>query len=350
MKTRLICFLIFAASLFNGCKKSESTAPAHPQVEKRPSAPEATAATKPEAAPAQDNGVLLRAKWPVGNRYTYRLDLDQHVTNHIPQMPKPMQQDVTMGMTYALSVDQATANDGREISLEFLANEMEVKMGEQTVISFDSKESGKSDAQNPFAAPFRKMIGSKVKMLMNAKGEVEKVAADEWRKSVTGDDPGGAGNMLAQQFNEGFFRQIVGYASTFPEKPVQVGDTWPHSMEVPAGPMGKITVESKVTFNKWEDHQNHHCAVLPSTGTFKGAGLEGSPMGKMSIDEGKLTGTSWFDPELGALIESTSDQTMQLKGDMPGMPGGGNRPAASFTVEIGQRIALNLVDLAQAKK
>ena len=32
------------------------------------------------------------------------MDLEQHSVIKIPQMPKPMQQDVTMAMTYALSV------------------------------------------------------------------------------------------------------------------------------------------------------------------------------------------------------------------------------------------------------
>src|SRR5215472_12605028 len=60
-------------------------------------------ATKTAAADAK-NGVVLQAKWPIGNRYVYRLDLDQHSTNKIPQMPKPVQQDTLMSLTYALSV------------------------------------------------------------------------------------------------------------------------------------------------------------------------------------------------------------------------------------------------------
>jgi hypothetical protein len=233
--------------------------------------------------------------------------------------------------------------------MEFLSNEMEVKMGEQVVLSFDSKESGKNDAQNPISAPFRKMIGTKVRMEMNADGSVAKVDLDDWQKSVVGDDPGGAGAMLSQQFNEGTFRQMAGWAMALPKKPVQVGDTWPFVLDVPAGPMGKITVDSKITFKGMEDRQQHHCAALASTGTFKGSGLEGSPMGKMSINNGTLKGTSWFDPDLGAMVETVSDQLMVLKGDMPAQPGG-NRPPASFTVELGQKIGLSLVELTEAKK
>ena len=87
--------------------------------------------------------------------------------------------------------------------MDFTANEMEVKMGGQAMMSFDSKESAKNDAQNPMAAPFRKMIGSKVRLLVRADGKVDQVVGlDEWLNSVRGEGADPAGQLMTQQFNE----------------------------------------------------------------------------------------------------------------------------------------------------
>jgi Family of unknown function (DUF6263) len=347
-KLNLWCCALSLIALVGGCKKAEQPAAVTPRTD---TAPTPQAETAPVKAPASAEGIVLKVKWPVGARYVYRMDLDQRSTNKIPQMPTPIQQNVTMAMTYAISVIKEIPNGGRELELEFLANEMEIKMGAQVMMSFDSKETGKNEAQNPFAAPFRKMVGSKISLQTDADGKVDKVIGHkEWLATLTA-DAGPAGGMVGQQFTEGLIRQLAGIGAGLPDKPVQVGATWPFKMDVPAGPTGKIEVDSKVTLTGFEDHDQHKCAVLNFTGTLGGAsGIEAGPMGKMSIDGGTVTGQSWFDPELGALIESVQDQSMSLKGDMPGAPGGGARPAANFTIEIGQKVIVKLVDSGKANK
>jgi hypothetical protein len=262
-----------------------------------------------------------------------------------------MQQDVTMAMTYALSVLKETPSGGRELEMEFLANEMEMKMGPQVMMSFDSKEKAKDDAQNPFTAPYRKMIGSKLLMQVDADGKVDKIVGlDEWIGKIAGGAPGPGRGMIAQQFNEGYFRQIVDFGRGFPKKPVQEGETWPFQIDVPIGPMGKLSINAKVTFKGWEEHERHKTVLLASRGTLKGSpGQEAGPMGKMSIDDGTVTAKSWFDPELGALIDSAADQAMRLKGEMPGPPGG-NQRAQGFTSDIAQKVTIKLVELGQIKK
>lgn len=334
------------------CKKSQE-----PEQSKTESSPSTRPSTPAESAPAQasapapGNGesVLLAVKWPIGNRYVYRMDMEQRSTNRVPGMPKPIQQDLNLGMTYALSALKERPEGGSEVELEFLANEMEIKMGGQTMMSFDSKEPSTQDGQNPFAGPFRKMVGSKVILEMDKTGRVEKIVGyDEWIKSIQGDATGAAGGMVSQQFNEGFLRQISAFGLGLPNKPVHVGDKWPFELEVPAGPLGKISIQSNVSFKGWEDHNQHKSAVLGIEGVLSGTpGQEVGPMGKMSIENGKITGNSWFDPELGALIESAQDQVMRLKGEIGGQAG--PQAGMTYSVELGQRIAVKLVEQGKAK-
>ncbi len=345
----LLCSLLCLCFL-SSCKKAEQP-PVNSKTDQpatTPVAPENGA--KPATPATSGKGVVLKAKWVVGNRYVYRMDLDQNSTNHIPQMPQPMRQSVTMAMTYALNVVKETPTGGREVEMEFLANEMEIKMAEQVVLSFDSKENAKDEAKNPFLGPFRKMIGSKLRMEFDADGKVDKIVGmDEWMNQVAGEDGGPGRGILSQQFNEAYFKQIADFGRAFPAKPVEVGDTWPFKMDVDAGPAGKLSIDSTFIFKDWEERDSHKCAMLEVLGTMKGGpAAAAGPMGKMSIENGKLAGTTWFDPELGALVESSANQSLNMKGEIPTPPGTQSK-GAQFTSEIAQKINVKLVELTKGK-
>jgi hypothetical protein len=318
--------------LLNACKKAEQTA----------------APIQTDGATAR-NPVVLKVKWPIGNRYVYRLDLDQRSTNKIPQMPQPFRQDTRMSLTYALSVLKATPDGGRELELEFLANALESSMGGQPSMSFNSNDSTNQDGLNPLAGPLRRMVGSKLHLMVNADAKVANVAGlDEWRDNLFLEEAGPPGQMLAQQFNQGFFHLLTDSGRSLTAKPVSVGETWPYKVEIPTGAAGKISVDSKITMKGWENRAEHQCAILDSRGTLTGTPSDQvGPLGRMRIDHGNLTAKSWFDPELGALVDYNADQTMTIKAQMPGQPPANRGPG--FTSDIGQKITLKLVELEKAR-
>jgi hypothetical protein len=327
MRNQLItwCLAVTLIGLLSGCKKSEQPA-------------------------GSNKGALLKIKWPAGNRYVYRMDLDQHTTTKIPQMPKPIQQHLTMALTYALSVLKETPEGGRELEMEFLATEMEINTVGQNAIKFNSKDTPTNEAPNPMSEPFRNMIGSKVRLEVNAEGRVTNVIGlEDWAKNIASDDP--SAQMMTQQFNEGFFRQIADFGRGLSTKPVEIGNTWQTKLEVPAGGLGKIDVDVKTTLKGFVSHDQPHCAVLDTKGTLKGTpGTESGPAGnrpKMLLDRGQVTGTSWFDPELGVLIESTADQTMAVKGQLPGQRGALPFSSSGFTVDLNQKVSLKLTELGK---
>jgi hypothetical protein len=324
MKPKLFSLCLAAAlvGLFVGCKKQES---------------------------GQSSGgagaAALQLKWPVGNRYVYRMDLDQHSLIKIPQMPNPTQQDVTMATTYAISVLKETPNGGRDLELEFLANEMEIKMGGQTMMSFDSKENSQDDAKNPVAGPLRKMMAVKVHMITAPDGKVESMPnADEWVKAMAGNEGNPVAQQLTQHFNEGFLQRLADMGRFLPNKPVAPGATWPMKLDMPMGDAGKLNIEAQLTFKRWEDHEQRHCVALDSKGTLKGSvGKQPGMATPLLIEQGKLAGTSWFDPDLGALVDSTGDQTMKMKGEV-GAPNGSRMP---ITLDTTQTVTMKLVELGK---
>jgi hypothetical protein len=286
-------------------------------------------------------------KWPVGNRYVYRQDLERHKTNNVPSMPKPIQEDTSTSMTYSLVVTKEIPGGGREIELEFLANKMELRMGEQVIASFDSKEAGKNETQSPLSAPFRKMIGSKIRVQMDPDGKVDKVIDHQQWISNLVSGAGAVGNLLAQHLNEKSIRGFSGFGSGLPANPVRVGDAWLFTLEASIGPNSRVSFDSTVTFQGIEEHDQHQCVALTLRGAIQASpDPQDTPMGKMTVESGAVEGTSWFDPETGTLIESVQDQAIRMKGDMPRTPGSKN--SGAFTMDLGEKRVIKLLELGKA--
>jgi hypothetical protein len=316
-----------------GCSKSK------PPEAAGVSAPTTTVQSS-AVAPADET--LLAVKWVLGERLTYRMDMQQRGTIKIAQMPKPMEQELEMSLTYSLSVVKELAGGGREVELEFLAQEMDLKMGGQAVVSYDSKDSG--GAKNPMTAALRKVIGSKLRLEYGADGTLAKlIKLDEWRSAMTGDDPG-MKMMLDQTFHEGSIRQMVDLGLGLPGKAVAVGASWPVSLEMPAGPIGTLKLEFQSTLRGYEDREKSRCATIDQKGKLSnGAAGEPGPMGPMSLEQGTMDGTSWLDPVRGRLVESKGNQTMKLRGGPPGGEPG-------FTSDVQQTGTIKLVDVGSTKK
>jgi hypothetical protein len=332
----------------SGCRRSTQSAREAGSPTNSPSRATANQAPSSSGQPqevAVKGGLVLKAKWAHGSSYVYRIEMVQHSTNQFAQKPDPTREDLTMGTTYSLSPHNNTTNGGCQLELELLACDLAVKLGDHTVLSYDSTETAAKAEYNPIVEPFRRLVGSRVNLQLDSTGRVEKVLGlDAWVQSMVRGASGPGEKMLVQQFNEGFFRQTADYARAFPDKPVQVGESWPYRVEVPAGGIGKIIVDSTITFKRWEDHEQKKFAVLETAGALSSRALpQPGATATMSIEQGTVKGTSWFDPEFGALIESAVEQSMRLSGVIPPTPGGHPTPVA-FTSDVEQIVTVKLVE------
>ena len=327
-----------------GCKKEPPPQPAPVSTNHSP-AQVSTNVVPPAATNAPSAATLLQVRWQPGRRYVYRMEVTQRSTSHLGDAP-PTQENLSNGLTYALSVRDSTTNGGHELDLQFLACDMEIKMGDQIVVAFDSAESTTQLTNNPVPAPFRKLVGSTLRVQIDARGACEKVVdLEQWTQQMAGDASGPAGQMFVQQFNEGFFRQLIGFAKGLPDKPVDAGESWPFRTEIPAGILGQIILESVITFQRWDDHDHSRFAVLATQGKIRSRPDPDAPAtGSMFIEHGTVVGTAWFDPAIGALVESAVEQTMTLKGKST-PTADGERPDSEFTSQIEQKVTMKLVEL-----
>jgi len=264
--------------------------------------------------------VEFKLKWPVGEHIIQSLDLKEKMEISVPGQPAPIQQDMTLGQKYALTVLKEDGSGGHEVELEFLGMRMAMDQGGKPMVNYDSAKKSSGDKTNPVAAMFQKIIGAKIQYFMDASNRVERIeGVDALVGRLTTGGPADMTTGLKSMFNEGYFKQIMDSSRYLPSKPVQPGDTWPVQMEIAMGPLGTMQMDYTITFQSWEQHGKRTCARLEFQGTVNSKPDSNSkPAGMtMSISDGNTSGVSWFDPELGMVIDTTANQDMKMNMTMP---------------------------------
>jgi len=292
--------------------------------------------------------VELKLKWPAGERVVQDFDMKQTTEINVPGQPAPTKQNLAMGQKYALTVLNQDAAGGHEVEMEFLSARMTVGMGGKTVLDYDSAKPAVADKQNPVAGVFNEVVGSKIQFFLDASNNVERLEGmDDLVNRLSTGNQGPAANSVKSMFNEGYFKQMMSANWFLPSKPVQPGDTWPAHMELPMTGMGTMTLDYNVTFKSWEMHGKRNCARLEFDGTIK-LKPEATPAPNglnLSIPEGNTSGVSWFDPELGIVIDSAVNQDMTVIMTLPGNPQAGAGAAGqgmTLTNQTSQTINIKL--------
>ena len=309
-----------------------------------------TSSTAPVAAPPK-GAVELKLKLPVAARFPMRIEVLQKSEMRIPSMPKPVLQVTELNQELQFTVLKAYEGGGREVELEFSDVDMNVNVNGNEAMAFDSRGESLGDANNPVASAFRRLVGAKLKCVLDASNQVAKV--EGWSELVAKMTAGSAGaQMLGGVFTEDYFKQIADFSQGLPGHAVQPGDTWTIKRPIVMGPLGAATLDLTYTFKRWEERENRQCARLEFSGPIHpGAPPTNSVMMgiRMSLLDGTTSGQAWFDPALGLTIDSESDQKMNVLMNFPGTnaPGRGPNMRGGITNTMGQHIRYKLLSDAK---
>ncbi len=330
MKTlRSILFIhaVVACAVLVGCSKTDNTPPT------------GVKGVTPEGK------MEMQFKWTVGKQYVMRMDLHRTSETDVPNIKKPVPQDVDMAQDYTISVLKELPDDGRELQLEFTGMKLGVKMGERMLMNFDSAQDNSSDTRNPVAPMLRKMVGGKLTYVTDAGGRVVRMEGfQEFAKRVTSGSKPEVQAMFSGMYSEGQLKMFCDVARMAPSRGVKPGDSWDMNFQEEMGNLGTMSVNSKQKFKDWEQHGNRKCARIESTGTITSkptAAAGTASLFAIEIEKGKMTGTGWFDPDLGMVVESTADQDMTMKITTQGQ---------TMTSRAKQTINFKLLDVADAAK
>lgn len=335
--------VVLAALIVAGCKKSsDSKATDAPPPSSAAAEPSATVSGSPMTEPAS-----LKLRWKPGARYVQRIESTQQLDLPMPIAGKPAKQDVQFGQDFSLTVLRDRPGGGSEVELEFLAANMAVSIGGNEVMGFDTRGEATGDESNPMVKPLRLMIGQKLLFHFGASNQVERVdgvpALLEKVQSA-----GGRGQaLLASLFTEDYFKQLMDGGRHLPAEPVRPGAKWPSKREFIMGPMGRVMTDMNYTFRGWEQREKARCARLDFGGAITGTGAANTnhPLARMmELKDGRASGSSWFDPARGQIIETAMRYNVSMEIAPPAPAGATNSRVAPMVTAMDQTISMKLVE------
>ena len=280
--------------------------------------PKPLATNWPSTFTTPSGPVELKLKWaPVGERVVLAMDVRRNGEYLTPGQPDPLKEELTVGRKYGLTVLKATPGGGHEVELGFLSIRDRVTLGGKTVLDYDSTNKSSAVGPNSLVDLDGKVAGSKIRYFLNASNEVERMeGVDELEKRQSSGASADTSAFLWIPFSEGYLKQMMnGLHRCLPSKAVRPGDTWSFQMDTALGPLVATMVTGyTATFRRWEQHGKRNCARLEFQAIVETKPDPNSnPAGtSISSPEGTISGVSWFDPELGMIIETTGNNDMKM--------------------------------------
>jgi len=252
--------------------------------------------------------VELKLKWPPDKCYVADYDFKQNTALLLQGRSNTVNEAITLGYQLGHTAVQENPDGGHELELEILSTRMGIKMGDDTILDYDSAHKSAAYPTNGVAAVFGKVVGSKLRYFLNASNDAERLEGVgelvQRIQSVPQTDPltGDMKNM----FNAAYFEQLTNANPFLPRHAVQPGDTWSSHSEYPMAATGIEVWDYKVVFQSWEMHESHRCARLELQGIMK---VKPDPNSKRDETtyrprDGASEGIAWFDPELGQMVEA----------------------------------------------
>lgn len=293
----------------------------------------------------------LKIKWPQGERVVQNMDLVTKSETTVPGQAQPMEQTMSLGQKYALTVLKENPDGSHEVGMEFLAARMWMIMNGKKLVNYDPAKPSPDDSTNPVALLLGGMTGSKIKYIMDASNNVGRIeGVDEMVGRLATAAPAAGVATLKTMYSEDYFKQFMNSSRFMPSKAVSPGDTWPVHLEEPMEPLGTLEVDCIVALQGWEKHGGRNCARLEVSGTIKTkSGSPATPVGPLgmtvTIRDGHATGTAWFDPELGIVIDSSTSEDMNLAILLPQNPKAKTGPASqpqTLTSHVNQSVNVKL--------
>lgn len=258
-----------------------------------------------------------------GERIVQNIEVKINMDITVPNRTNSIKQDMTVGEKYALNVLKADPDGGHEVELEFLSMRMKMEQGGKTMMDYDSTEKPSNDRKDPalvqIEQAFHNVIGAKIQFFLDASNQVERIeGADDLTARFAAGGRAGSDAGIQSMFNQETLKQMIS-GQHLPPKPVQPGDTWPVQMDLAMGQLGTVSIVYTFTMAGWEMHGTRNCARLEFQGTMKSKADTSSLPGRMSmsIQDGDSSGVSWFDPELGLVIDTRMDQNLTMNMSIP---------------------------------
>jgi hypothetical protein len=181
------------------------------------------------------------------------------------------------------------------------------------------------------------MIGARITFLTDARGRITEVRDQaEFLDRITAGMPAEVKAMFESMFSKEGLQQMGVMPQGLPERPVAIGDQWTDHRTLPMKSLGDLRMNLEYTFEGWEERDGRHCALLTHTGDIMNQESDPASQVRMTIEKGESEGKTWFDPELGMVMENQSTQNMTIIVKARGQ---------TMTNEISQNLTVETVEV-----
>ena len=271
----------------------------------------------------------IKPRWQVGKKFSQTMKMDQASTIAIGE--QKMEQKVGMTMDATMTVRAHENGKHKRLNVKYERVAMSMNMAGQEM-KYDSAAPADA-ATDPLGMgkSFGAIVGKEIKIVMDEKDDVLEVEnLDEMMKEIAAANPMAA--MIGQMFNKDAMKNMMRQSSLYasPGKPVKAGDSWPFKFGVPMPGLGKMDLNGTYTLKGVGDHAGVKCAEIAldgklamdmaAAGDTKIEGADALKQMGMKMENGKMTGTLWFDPALGISRDAKFTQEMNLKMKNPQKP------------------------------
>lgn len=313
----LPCLAILGLLLFlaPGCKKSGPQEP-------------------PVTGKRTDPPLTMTATWQEGRRYVFRAETT--ISTQVPRKntTQLIQTHTSLGQELAFTVTNVAPDGSRVLYMELLSVQFDTGRDDDTTLSFDSLNQVMEVEDTPLIQRLRKLIGLKLAFRLSGSNKVTRVdGIKDLNDRMSGGNNairGVAAQVVSRCVNQQFYRDIV-EMNFLPLQPVKPGESWTIDRTSNVNPRGGSGMAHfTYTFTGWQEHLGSNCARLDFTAEFKPPGppttntvvTTNSPgttnqtvvrrvsrQQSANIEEGEITGQSWYSPDLTLAIDTVVNQS-----------------------------------------
>jgi hypothetical protein len=298
--------------------------------------------------------VVLRQHWEAGENIVKSFELTATSDIAVPGQPEPIRQTMAFRQEWEIGVLRNNADGSHLGELKLLKFRMKLEQAGRTMVDYDSDQRRADPAaktKDPAVrAVLANAIGFRVGFALDPSNRLQRLEGVEaFRKRLAVDGANDVSAGIRSMFNEGYLRQMIGDSQSLPSQAVEPGDSWPVHGELPMDEMGTITTDYKFELQSWEKRGERLCARLGFAGTLKGSTdseLAAAGGLQLSLQDGTTSGVSWFDPELGLVIEAQFSQDLKMT-IVPSRAAQGGITPMTLTDQMHQDIVVKLESVKQ---
>jgi hypothetical protein len=297
------------------------------------------------------DSIELKQQWIAGKKYFQTMEMTQITSMTMGE--KTM--DQKMNMTSELSSAVTAHEDGqrKRLTMRYEHMAMTLDMAGQTM-GFDSAKPAE-DAMG-IGKGIQPIIGKDIKILLSPQDEIQEIENYDEFIGALASGPGAA--IVGKMFTKESLTEMVEQSTlkAMPGHPVKPGDSWTFNTSMKLPLVGDMEIKGTYTFKAMAPHKGIPCAEIAMAATLsltadttpadpKNQAPEVAKLKSMgmSINNGAMTGTLYFDPALGMARDFDMKQTMELSMKNPA------DPTATMTIPMKQDIQMELTKIEDLK-